>query len=211
MNFVLKEIVAHGYLAVFILMTLESACIPIPSEAIMLFGGALSSTALVEGVAHSHVHLNVVVVALLGAGGNLAGSWIAYAVGRVGGHPLIERWGRFIGLRHHELERAEAWFAKRGEAAVLIGRVLPVIRTFISLPAGIAEMDLLRFSAFTLLGSLPWTFALAFSGAAVAPHWRGVVDAFQPIGDVVAALVVVGVVAIFVARRRSARPDAALS
>ncbi|HET6793920.1 MAG TPA: DedA family protein [Acidimicrobiales bacterium] len=191
-HFVTDRIVSAGYLAVFLLMVAESACIPIPSEAIMLFGGALASGAALAGVGHATGHLNVVVVGLLGALGNLVGSWIAYGVGRVGGRPLAERWGRVLRVRPHDLDRADAWFARRGELAVLIGRCVPIVRTFISLPAGVAEMPFWRFSLFTIAGSLPWTFGLAIAGYAVASHWKGVADGFRPVTYVVAAVVVIG-------------------
>lgn len=189
-HLITSQIGRHGYLAVFLLMVVESACIPIPSEAIMLFGGALAGGLVIAGV---HLHLNVVVVALAGAAGNLVGSWLAYGVGRVGGRPLIERWGRYVLLRRSELDRAEAFFARRGDAAVLVGRILPVVRTFISLPAGVAEMPVVRFSVFTLVGSLPWTFGLALAGQALAAHWSGVSGAFTPVSVVIAAAAVLAI------------------
>jgi len=191
-HFVTSNILSYGYLAVFVLMIAESACIPIPSEAIMLFGGALSSGALLSGVAHSHRHLEVGIVGLLGAAGNVVGSWIAYWVGRAGGRPLIERWGRLVRVRAHELDRAEGWFRRRGEPAVLFGRVIPIVRTFISLPAGVAEMPFWRFTLFTVPGCLAWDFGLALTGYALASHWRGVSHGFQPATYVIAVLVVVG-------------------
>src|SRR5436309_914588 len=151
----------YGYLAVFVLMVLESACIPIPSEVTMLFGGAAANATFAASLPGSPPHLNFLLIGLIGTLGNLVGSWIAYWVGRAGGRPLVERWGRYVFLRPHELDRAEAWFTDHGEAAVFGSRLLPVVRTFISLPAGVAEMPFGRFSAFTLAGSLPSTFALA--------------------------------------------------
>ena len=211
-HFVVTEIVHHGYLAVFVLMLAESACIPIPSEAIMLFGGALAGGLVLSG---AHPHLNVVGVALAGSGGNLVGSWLAYLVGRRGGRRLIARWGRKILLRPNELDRAEAFFARRGDAAVLIGRVVPVVRTFISLPAGIAKMPFIRFSLFTFLGCLPWTFALALAGDALASHWASVSHVFTPISVVVAVLLI-AVIAWRTIRRlrsddRDRRPNGAPS
>lgn len=203
-HFVVTEITKHGYLAVFVLMVLESACIPIPSEAVMLFGGALASGAVIAGV---HSHLNVVVVALCGTAGNLIGSLVAYGVGRAGGRPLIERWGRYILLRRKDLDRSEAFFQRRGPIAVLVGRVLPVVRTFISLPAGIAEMPAVPFAVLTLLGSLPWTFALAYAGRALAGHWNSVSSAFTPISAVVAALIIAAI-AWWVWRRIRERKEA---
>jgi membrane protein DedA with SNARE-associated domain len=201
-HFVTTQIVSHGYLAVLILMILESACIPIPSEVIMLFGGALAGGLTIAG---ARPNLNVVVVALAGAAGNLMGSLIAYEVGRRGGRLLIERWGRRILIRPHDLDRAERFFDRRGDAAVFIGRMLPVIRTFISLPAGIAKMPPVRFSVLTLAGSLPWTFALALIGDAVASNWNSISSGFSYVTVVIAIIVVAAIVWWFVQRRRTER------
>ena len=136
----------YGYLAIFLLMLAESACIPVPSELIMTFGGALAAGA-VPGT-----HLNLIGVILAGTAGNVAGSYIAWAVGRYGAEPALRRWGKRIGIREHDIDRGIAWFDRHGNKAVLIGRLLPVVRTFISLPAGIAEMPALRFGIYTTIG-----------------------------------------------------------
>ncbi|MDA8282155.1 MAG: DedA family protein [Actinomycetota bacterium] len=196
-HLVVSQITQHGYLAVFLLMVLESACIPVPSEAVMLLGGALAAGVTVAGV---DSHLNVVVVALLGTAGNIVGALAAYGVGRAGGRPLVERWGRYVLLRRRDLDRAERFFARHGRSAVLIGRVLPVVRTFISLPAGIAEMPLAQFCVLTALGSLPWTFALALAGYAVAGSWQAVSSAFTPITIAFGVAIVAGI-AWWAARR----------
>ena len=200
-HFIVSEISRHGYLAIFLLMTLESACIPIPSEAIMLFGGALAAGITVAGVQAGH--LNLIAVALVGAFGNLLGSAIAYWVGRTGGRTAIDKWGKYVLLRHKDMDKAEAFFAKRGEVAVLIGRVLPVVRTFISLPAGIAEMPVFKFGLFTLIGSLPWTFALAYTGNAVAGNWQSISKYSTPI-SLVFALIIVALIVWWYIRRRQA-------
>ncbi len=127
-------IATYGYLAIFLLMVAESACIPIPSELIMTFGGALAAGA-VPGT-----HLNLAGVIIAGAAGNVVGSYIAWAVGKYGGQAALRRWGRRFRIREHDLDRANRWFDRYGPRAVLIGRLLPVVRTFISLPAGIAGM-----------------------------------------------------------------------
>ena len=190
-QFITDTILRYGLLAIFVLMALESACIPIPSEITMLFGGALANASFVASLGAEGQHLNFVAVGLAGTFGNLVGSWIAWGVGWRGGRPLIERWGRYVFLRKHELDRAEVWFDRHGEAAVFVSRLLPVIRTFISLPAGIAEMRFLRFSVYTFLGCLPWTFALAALGYLLGSQWH-VVDKFlRPISIVIAVLVVV--------------------
>jgi membrane protein DedA with SNARE-associated domain len=136
-------IATYGYLAVFILMVAESACIPVPSELIMPLGGALAAGA----VAGHHLSLTLVIVA--GVAGNVVGSYIAWAVGWYGGQAALRRWGGRFWLREHDIEVANRWFDRYGPRAVLIGRMLPVVRTFISLPAGIARMRPLRFGVYT--------------------------------------------------------------
>lgn len=198
-HFIVSEISRYGYAAIFILMVLESACIPIPSEAIMLFGGSLAAGVTVAGVM---THLNIVEVALIGALGNLLGSLIAYAAGRTGGRAIVERYGKFVLIRHHDIDKAEAFFERRGDIAVFVGRLLPVIRTFISFPAGIAEMTILKFSILTLLGSLPWTFALAYLGKALAGNWQSVSKAATPVSVVIALILAVLAIRWYLARRK---------
>jgi membrane protein DedA with SNARE-associated domain len=189
-HFITHTIVNYGYLAVFVLMVAESALIPVPSEVTMLFGGALANAAFVH---IGSQHLNFLLVGLLGTVGNVVGSLIAYAIGRVGGRPLVERFGRYIFLRPHELDRAEAWFGKHGQAAVFFGRLLPVVRTFISLPAGVAEMPLAPFVVYTTAGCLPWTFALAAIGYVLGGRWTTVDKYFKPITYGLAVLIVAAV------------------
>ena len=186
-------VLQYGYLAVFVLMVLESACLPVPSEVTMLFGGALANGAFLTSLGHEGHHLNFVVVALAGTAGNLVGSWIAWGVGYLGGRPLIERCGRYVFLRQDELDRAEVWFDRHGQLAVLVSRLLPVVRTFISLPAGIAEMRFARFSAYTVLGCLPWTFALTAVGYALGGQWDVVERYMRPVSYAVAAACVLAV------------------
>jgi membrane protein DedA with SNARE-associated domain len=199
-QWIVETILQYGLLAVFVLMVLESACIPIPSEVTMLFAGALTNATFVASVTDNGKPLNFVAVGLAGAIGNLVGSWIAWGVGYAGGRPLIERWGRFILLRPHELDRAEVWFDRHGQTAVFVSRLLPVVRTFISLPAGVAEMPLVRFSVYTLLGCLPWTFALTAVGWAVGSQWLVVEHYLKPISYVIAAALVLWI-AVWYARR----------
>jgi membrane protein DedA with SNARE-associated domain len=199
----------YGYLAIFVLMVLESACIPIPSEITMLFGGAAANATFASSLPGSPPPLNFLLVGLVGTLGNLVGSWIAYWVGRVGGRPLVERWGRFIFLRPHELDRAEAWFADHGDTAVFVSRLLPVVRTFISLPAGVAEMPFVRFSVYTFLGCLPWTFALAAMGYALGSRWPLVERYFRPISIVVGTMIVVAVAVWLIRRSKQRRLDEA--
>jgi membrane protein DedA with SNARE-associated domain len=198
-------IASYGYVAIFVLMLLESACIPVPSELIMTFGGALAAGA-VPGT-----RLNLAGVIIAGVAGNVAGSYVAWAVGRYGGQAALRRWGRRLRVRDHDLERATQWFDRYGPRAVLIGRLLPVVRTFISLPAGIAGMDPVRFGIYTTLGCIPWTAALAYAGYLVGANWHSIVDGFRGPTYVIAGLVVV-VLAIAVwryLRRRRAEPTRA--
>lgn len=191
-HFITDAILRYGYLAVFLLMVAESALIPIPSEVTMLFGGALANEALVSHLGASGEPLNFWVVGMLGTLGNLVGSWIAYGIGRTGGRALAERWGRYVLIRHHHIDVAERWFDRHGNAAVFFGRLLPVIRTFISLPAGIAEMSLTRFTIYTFIGCLPWTYALAWGGHFLGGRWEIVVPWFRPVTILVAVLCLAG-------------------
>jgi membrane protein DedA with SNARE-associated domain len=204
-EWIVETILHYGLLAVFVLMVLESACIPIPSEVTMLFAGALTNATFVASVTDNGKPLNFVAVGLTGAIGNLVGSWIAWGVGYAGGRPLIERWGRYILLRPHELDRAEVWFGRHGQTAVFVSRLLPVVRTFISLPAGVAEMPLLRFSLYTFLGCLPWTFALTAVGWAVGSQWLVVEHYLKPISYVIAAALVLWVAVWYARRLRAER------
>jgi membrane protein DedA with SNARE-associated domain len=150
-----------GYAGLAGLMAVESACIPLPSEVILPFAGFLVSRG----------QMNLYLVATIGALGCNLGSAAAYAVGRYGGRPAIERWGKYVLLTRDDLKHADWFFDRFGSPAVLIARVLPVVRTFIALPAGIAAMPLLRFHVYTFLGSWPWCFALAAIGMLLGDRW----------------------------------------
>ncbi|HEX4362970.1 MAG TPA: DedA family protein [Solirubrobacteraceae bacterium] len=173
-----------GLPGVFLLMLLESACIPIPSEATMLFAGFNVS----EG------HYSLVVLTLVGVCANLVGSSIAYAVGYYGRVDLIEKHGHLLFIKPHHLHSADRWFERHGDATVFFTRMLPVIRTFISLPAGVARMPFGRFAALTFVGSLPWVFALAYIGDQVGHNWTKWKDSLHYVDYVAAALLVAGVV-----------------
>jgi len=147
-----RLIVEHGELAIFVLMLLGSACIPIPSEVTMLVGGALTSAAFIG----AGQELSLAGVVFWGMAGTLVGSWLAYGAGYVGGRPLIDRFGRYLLVRPHEIDRAHGWFEHHGEAVVLYGRLIPLARSFVSLPAGVAAMPFWRFTLYTVIGSLPW-------------------------------------------------------
>jgi membrane protein DedA with SNARE-associated domain len=160
-SFVVEVISAGGYLGIVALMAIESAGIPLPSEIIMPFAGYLASVG----------RFGLVVAATAGAIGCNIGSTAAYLVAARGGRPAIERWGAYILIRPVELERAERFFARHGAVTVFVGRLLPVIRTFISFPAGLARMPMLKFQIYSFLGSWPWCLALAYTGFVLGARW----------------------------------------
>ncbi len=184
--FIIAAISSLGYAGIVLLMAIESACIPLPSEIVMTFSGYLVSTG----------RLDLFLVATAGAVGCNIGSTIAYAIGAYGGRPLVERYGYWVLMGRSELAAVDRFFARFGSAAVFIGRLLPVIRTFIALPAGIARMNQVKFQLYTFLGSWPWCFALAYVGARLGARWnadpglRAFMHRFD--GVVVAFLVLAG-------------------
>jgi len=183
----------YGNLAVFVLMVLESACIPIPSEAVMPYAGYL---------AYTHV-LSLWTVIILATLANVVGGLIAYYVGQRGGRPFIRRYGRYILLTESHLDKAEKWFQRYGEVAVFVSRLLPAVRTVISLPAGIANMSLPRFIFYTLLGSLPWNAALAYAGFFLGAHWTEVGHFMKPLTYLGALILIVAIVLFWRKRRQS--------
>lgn len=202
-DFVTNEIVRYGYLAIFILMLLESACIPIPSEVTMLFGGALCSAGFVA----AGQELDLFWVVMAGTAGNVVGSWIAYWAGAVGGRPLFDRFGRYLLVRPHEVDRAHDWFERHGDMTVFVARLLPVVRTFISLPAGVAHMPFAKFTIYTVLGCLPWTLALAWIGYVLGDNWAAAEEVIRPIAWGIAAVIVVGGVWWITRRWRQVREE----
>jgi membrane protein DedA with SNARE-associated domain len=188
-----------GLPAVFLLMLLESACIPIPSEATMLFAGF----AVVDfSQAHASHHLTLFGIVAAGVIGNLVGSWIAYGVGYFGRLELVERHGNWLHIKPSQLEWADRWFARYGDASIFFSRLLPVIRTFISLPAGVARMPFWRFTALTALGCIPWVFALGLIGHEVGGNWKSWKDALSYVDYVIAAAIVAGILWALVRWRR---------
>jgi membrane protein DedA with SNARE-associated domain len=190
-NAVTEFIGATGLPAVFVLMIFESACIPIPSEAIMLFAG----------FAVSKGELTLVGIIAAGVLGNLVGSWIAYAVGYYGRLDLLEN-NRLIHVSPRQLRRADEWFERYGSATVFFSRMLPLVRTFVSLPAGVARMPFWRFSFLTFLGCIPWVTALALIGKGVGSNWESWRHNLGYLDYAIVALVVVGIVYLIVRRRR---------
>jgi membrane protein DedA with SNARE-associated domain len=185
-----------GLPGIFGLMLLESACIPIPSEATMLFAGF--------NVAHGHDTLLTITIA--GVAGNLAGSWVAYAVGYHGRVGLLERHGAKVGIRMHHLEWADRWFERYGAASVFFSRLAPIVRTFISLPAGVARMPFWRFTAYTLAGCIPWVFALGLLGHEVGSRWRDWRQHLEYADYAIVALIVLGIAYLLIRRRRQPPP-----
>jgi membrane protein DedA with SNARE-associated domain len=186
-----------GLVGIFILMAAESACIPIPSEATMLFAGfnvdrgeySLFAATMVASLA------------------NVVGSWLAYAVGYYGRVDLIEKHGHRLFIRKHHLEIADRWFQRHGDATVFFTRLLPIVRTFISLPAGVAKMPFWRFTIFTFLGCVPWMFMLTYIGLQVGSRWEQWKDSLHYVDYAVAAIIVLTAVYLFVKWRRGGGRD----
>src|SRR5947209_15558846 len=177
--FVISVISSTGYLGVMLLMAIESACIPLPSEVIMPFSGYLAYTG----------RFNLWLVAFIGAIGCNVGSVIAYEIGYYGGRPLVERYGSYILLTQSELDWADHFFVRFGDLTVLIHRMLSVIRTFIALPAGVARMPRLRFHFFTFIGSFPWCLGLAYLGMKAGENWQYLGKYFHQFDKVIAAFI----------------------
>ncbi|MCX6810266.1 MAG: DedA family protein [Candidatus Berkelbacteria bacterium] len=195
-NFVTTVISHLGYPGVFLLMALESACIPIPSEFIMPFSGFLVATG----------QMNFWVVVLLGSVGNLAGSWLAWWVGYRGGRPLVEKYGKYILLSHHDLDAADKYFQKYGQNTVLFARLMPIVRTFISLPAGISKMEFKKFSLYTFIGVIPFTAALTYAGVKLKENWAGLQPYFHKF-DLIIGIIVVLVLVWYVIRHLKNRSN----
>ena len=180
-NFVISFILAFKYLGIFILMALESANIPIPSEIIMPFSGFL----VFQG------KLSFWMVVVIGALGNLLGSILSYFIGSELGRPFILKYGKYILVPEKEFLWVEKWFNKNGKAAIFLGRVVPVVRTFISLPAGVAKMDFAEFTAYTLIGCVIWSALLTYIGLILGPNWNSIIAFFNKLDILVIAIVIV--------------------
>ena len=178
--FVIGTISSVGYWGVFILMTLESACIPIPSEIIMPFSGFLVSLG----------KLDIIWVTLTAAFGNLIGAVITYTIGYYGGRPFVLKYGKYFFIKEKEVHHAEKFFQRWGDFAVFLARNLPIVRTFISLPAGVAEMNFPKFALFSFIGSIPWCFALAYIGLMLGNNWM-VIRKYGHILDIIVGIGIV--------------------
>ena len=162
-TWITTSITSLGYLGIVIMMGIESACIPLPSEIIMPFGGYL--------VYKHPERFNIWMMGVAGALGCVWGSMLAYWAGKYGGRPFVEKYGRYILIRHKDLDKADAWFARHGDAAIFFSRLLPVLRTFISFPAGVSGMRFWRFVIYTFVGSFPWCLGLAYLGMILGEQW----------------------------------------
>jgi membrane protein DedA with SNARE-associated domain len=183
-GFIIAVISMLGYAGVALMMAIESACIPLPSEIIMPFSGYLVSRG----------EFTLIGVSLAGAIGCVLGSILAYWIGIWGGRPFIQKYGKYFLVTEHDLDIADNFFNKYGNFAVFFSRLLPVVRTFISLPAGIARMDFRKFVAYTFIGSLPWCFFLAYVGKIMGDNWNTLGGYFHKFDAVIGVIIVIGII-----------------
>ena len=188
---------AMGLAGVFVLMLAESACIPIPSEATMLFAGFNVSNG----------EYSLLAATAVGSFANLVGSWLAYWIGYVGRIDLLEKHGSKLHIKKSHLDWADRWFERHGDATVFFARMVPIVRTFISLPAGVARMPFLRFSLFTLAGCIPWVLMLTFIGKQAGDNWENWKDKLHYVDYAVIAAIVIGVAYLFVRARRRRKTE----
>ena len=181
-GFIISTISALGYPGILLLMAIESACIPLPSEIILPFSGYLVWTG----------RFNIWWVAVMGALGCNAGSIVAYFAGKYGGRSFLTRYGKYVLVSKHEMDIADRWFERYGQWTVFFARLLPVIRTFIAFPAGIARMDFWKFNVYTFLGSFPWCLGLAYAGYQLGAHWDSLRGYFHKFDFVIGVLLVLG-------------------
>jgi membrane protein DedA with SNARE-associated domain len=189
-----------GYAAIFLLCVLQSCCVPTSSEIVLGFAGVLAS----QG------KLNLLAVIVVGVVGEVVGAYVAWTIGRVGGRAFVDRFGKYILLSHADLDRAEGWYERHQRFGVLASRLLPVIRNFVALPAGIAEVPLVRFGILTAVGSLVWDGAMAGIGYGVGSRWRTVANGFSDAGYVLAVLAVLAIGFAVVHRYRAYKRDTAV-
>ena len=198
-DWIVGVISGMGYPGVFLLMAGESACLPIPSEVVLPFAGYISFRG----------EFNQVAVILVATFGQVAGALVAYYVGAFGGRPLVVRYGKYVLMDTAHLDAADRWFDRWGSRAIFATRLVPIVRTFIAFPAGVARMEVRKFLLYTFLGSLPWTAVLTYTGYALGPHWDRILKFFEKL-DIVVALVILAGIAYLVRRAwRSSRRGAA--
>ena len=188
-----------GLAAVFLFGFLEACCVPIPSEITFGFAGVLAG----------ECHLNIVAVIIVGTVAELLGSFVAYTVGRVGGRPLVHKFGRYLLITHADIDRAERFFAGRGAWALPVGRCLPVVRTFVSIVAGFIEMPALLFGVLSLIGTAVWVTAISLLGYSLSSTWQSIAHGIALAGYAIAAVAVVAIVALVMYRLREVRKEAA--
>jgi membrane protein DedA with SNARE-associated domain len=191
-SLILDTISALGYFGVFLLMLLESAAIPAPSEIIMPFSGFLITTG----------RFDFWLVVLAGTLGNLIGSWLLYWIGLKGGRPFVARYGKYIFFSEADLATAEKWFEKYGSFSVFVGRLLPIVRTYISFPAGLVKMDFKKFTFYTVIGAAPWVFLFTWLGVKLGERWHEFEKYFRQF-DIVIALVILAAVVWHIRRHYS--------
>jgi len=182
-GFIIGTISRLGYGGIVLLMAIESACIPLPSEIIMPFSGYLVSTG----------EMKLWLVGLAGAVGCVLGSIVAYYAGAWGGRPVIEKYGKYILISHHDLDLADRWFQRHGDITIFVGRLLPVIRTFIAFPAGVARMNLWRFNLYTFVGSYIWSVGLAWIGMKLGQHWNALGVYFHRFDAAIGVILVIAI------------------
>jgi len=185
-TYIVNIIASIGYVGIFLLMAIESACTPLPSEIVMPF----------SGFAAQRGELNFFMVVLAGSLGCLAGSMIAYTVGYYGGRPFLEKYGKYVFIKKHDIDLATRWFDRYGGKAVFLARLLPIVRAFISLPAGIARMDVKRFALYSFVGSVPWCLALAYVGVLLGDNWEKL-ESYWVYFDVLTVIGIITVVVYF--------------
>lgn len=192
-----------GYVAVFVLSFISSAGLPVGSELAVIYGGVLASGQIVN---EPH-HLELAVVIVVATVAEVLGSLLGYLIGSFGGRPLVNQFGKYVLLTHADLDRAEAWFARHGEPLALFGRLVPLLRSFVSIAAGLGEMAMAKFVTFTFIGSAIWCAALASLGYGLGSSYNAAERAFSDIGYVLAALAVIAVIGVFIHRYRVVRDE----
>jgi membrane protein DedA with SNARE-associated domain len=192
-----------GYLAIFVLSLISSMGIPVGAEVAIIYGGVLAS----GQVPGEHHPLNLILVIVAATAAELVGSFTGYVIGARGGRPLVDRLGKYVLITHRDLDRAEAWFARRGDALVLVGRLIPLLRSFVSLAAGLGEMAIAKFTLFTLIGCAIWCTALSSLGYSLGSSYNHVLKDFSAAGYAAAAIFVVVVLALFLHRLRIVRAE----
>jgi len=199
LNFIQQVYNAIGWPGVVLLMAIESACIPLPSELIMPFAGWMLIADKKLGVEY------LLLAGLCGAVGNVIGSLIAYWVGAKGGRPFLQRYGKYLLISQHEIDIADRWFGKYGDAITFFSRLLPVVRTFISFPAGVSRMNIWKFILYSFLGAFLWSIALAYGGYALGQNWESIRNAMHPF-DIPIVVIFVLLVALYIWHKLRKRP-----